>query len=92
MGMSGTALSAAQLNASANTAGTFVYTPTLGTILNAGANQILSVNFSPTDINNFNEVNGVQRLITVTKQRPVLRNCLNLILLFTKQKVLIKII
>ena len=33
----GTALSATQLNATASTPGTFVYTPTAGTVLNAGA-------------------------------------------------------
>ena len=33
----GTALSATQLNATANVPGTFVYTPVAGTVLNAGA-------------------------------------------------------
>ena len=33
----GTALSATQLNATANVPGTFVYTPAAGTVLNAGA-------------------------------------------------------
>jgi hypothetical protein len=41
-------LSAAQLNATANVAGTFVYTPPAGTILQAG-NQTLSALFTPTD-------------------------------------------
>jgi hypothetical protein len=44
----GTPLSAAQLNATANVAGTFVYTPPAGTILQAGS-QTLSVMFTPTD-------------------------------------------
>ena len=43
-----TALSAAQLDATANVAGTFVYTPGPGTVLPAG-NQQLSVAFTPTD-------------------------------------------
>jgi hypothetical protein len=44
----GTALGAAQLDASANVPGTFVYTPAAGTVLNAGL-QTLSVAFTPTD-------------------------------------------
>ncbi len=44
----GTALSAAQLNASANVPGNFVYAPTSGTVLTAG-NQNLSATFTPTD-------------------------------------------
>jgi len=68
----GTALSAIQLNASANVGGTFVYTPTIGTLLNAGANQTLSVDFAPTDGNNYNSVSGVQRLISVTKATPLI--------------------
>ena len=45
----GTALSATQLNATANVPGTFVYTPALGTVLNAGLSQLLHVDFTPTD-------------------------------------------
>ena len=44
----GTALSAAQLNATANVAGTFAYSPAAGAVLTAGA-QMLSVTFTPTD-------------------------------------------
>ncbi|MCF7763615.1 MAG: immunoglobulin domain-containing protein [Verrucomicrobia bacterium] len=43
----GTALSATQLNATANTPGVFTYTPPVGTILNGGALQTLSVAFAP---------------------------------------------
>src|SRR5438046_1561534 len=43
----GTALSATQLNATASVSGTFVYTPAAGTLLTAGANQTLSVTFTP---------------------------------------------
>ncbi|MBX2966255.1 MAG: gliding motility-associated C-terminal domain-containing protein [Cyclobacteriaceae bacterium] len=67
----GTALSATQLNATANTAGTFTYTPAIGTVLNAGANQQLSANFVPSNTNNYNSVNGVTALITVNKANPV---------------------
>ena len=49
----GTALSAAQLNATADVAGTFDYTPALGTILNAGAMQTLKVDFTPDDSDNY---------------------------------------
>jgi hypothetical protein len=45
----GTALGAAQLNASANVPGMFAYTPGAGTILPAGAGQVLSVAFTPAD-------------------------------------------
>ena len=48
----GTVLGATQLNATANVPGTFVYSPVLGTILNAG-NQILSATFTPTDASNY---------------------------------------
>jgi hypothetical protein len=45
----GTALSGTQLNATASVAGTFVYSPAAGTVLNAGAGQTLSVTFTPDD-------------------------------------------
>ena len=51
----GTALSATQLNATADVAGSFIYTPAAGTKLNAGANQTLSVTFTPTDTANYND-------------------------------------
>ena len=44
----GTALSAAQLNASSTVAGTFAYSPAPGTVLPAGS-QTLSVTFTPAD-------------------------------------------
>jgi len=44
----GTALSATQLNASANTAGTYDYNPPSGTVLGLGPHT-LSVTFNPTD-------------------------------------------
>ncbi len=45
----GTALNAAQLDASANAAGTFTYSVAAGTVLNAGNQQALNVTFTPTD-------------------------------------------
>jgi 6-phosphogluconolactonase (cycloisomerase 2 family) len=44
----GTALSATQLNATANTGGSFAYAPPIGTLLNVGT-QTLSVTFTPSD-------------------------------------------
>jgi hypothetical protein len=49
-----TALGGAQLNATSNTAGTFIYTPSVGFVLNAGNAQNLSVTFTPTNTTNFN--------------------------------------
>jgi hypothetical protein len=48
----GTALSAAQLNATSNVAGNFVYVPASGAILSAGL-QSLKANFTPTDATNY---------------------------------------
>ena len=45
----GTALSSAQLDATASVPGTFTYSPAAGTVLGAGAGQALSVTFTPTD-------------------------------------------
>jgi hypothetical protein len=49
----GSALSAEQLDATASVPGTFVYSPAVGTVLQAGVNQTLSVTFTPTDMNGF---------------------------------------
>jgi hypothetical protein len=49
----GTLLSATQLNATANIPGTFTYTPALGAKLNAGSGQTLQVDFTPTDLTNY---------------------------------------
>lgn len=45
----GTPLGPSQLNATANTTGTFVYSPPAGTVLGVGAGQTLSVTFTPDD-------------------------------------------
>ena len=67
----GTALSAAQLNATASVPGTFVYTPAAGAIINAGATQILSVTFTPTDAANYATTTATVSL-TVLKATPVI--------------------
>jgi uncharacterized repeat protein (TIGR03803 family) len=53
---SGTPLTAAQLDATSNVAGTFMYAPPLGTTLPLGNNQILTAFFTPADLSNFNPV------------------------------------
>jgi uncharacterized repeat protein (TIGR01451 family) len=50
----GTALSGAQLNATANTPGSFTYTPAAGTVLTSGNGQNLHASFTPTDTTNYN--------------------------------------
>ncbi len=62
----GTALSATQLNATANVPGTFVYSPAAGTVLAAGAGQSLVVTFNPTDTTDYSSANG-STAITVSK-------------------------
>jgi hypothetical protein len=49
----GSALSTAQLNATASVPGTFVYNPPVGTVLPVGASQALSVTFTPTDTTSY---------------------------------------
>jgi|GEM_PF-1129717 len=62
----GTAVSQTQLNATASVAGTFVYTPPVGTILNAGSSQTLQVAFTPSDAVDYNSASQ-STLLTVTK-------------------------
>jgi hypothetical protein len=66
----GTPLGDAQLNATANVPGTFTYLPAAGTVLDAGANQVLSATFTPADPN----FSGgyVNTAIDVSKAAPVL--------------------
>ncbi|PYJ59783.1 MAG: hypothetical protein DME24_11860 [Verrucomicrobia bacterium] len=70
----GTALSGAQLNATANTTGTFVYNPPAGTVLNAGNGQTLSVTFTPNDTTSFSPatvtvtLNVLKAQLTITAQ------------------------
>jgi hypothetical protein len=66
----GTALSTAQLNATANVAGTFVYTPAAGAVLPAGQ-QTLSVLFTPTDSKTYSSATG-SVTVTVYPATPVI--------------------
>ncbi len=54
----GTALGPAQLDATANVPGTFVYTPAVGTVLSPGQGQALSVTFTPTDTTDYTSTTG----------------------------------
>jgi hypothetical protein len=64
----GTALSATQLNATADVPGTFTYTPASGAVLNAGMHT-LHVDFVPTDAANYTNASK-DVSITVTQVMP----------------------
>ena len=64
----GTALSATQLDATSNVAGTFVYTPAAGTVLKAGS-QTLSVTFTPTNTTEYTTATAIVAL-TVNTSKP----------------------
>ena len=66
----GTALSSSQLNATANVAGTFAYTPAAGTVLNAGA-QTLTATFTPADTSTYSTATATVQL-TVSQASPVI--------------------
>jgi Domain of unknown function (DUF4214)/NHL repeat len=58
----GTALSSAQLNATANVPGTFTYSPAAGAVPDAGS-QTLTATFTPVDRSNFTTVSAMQTLM-----------------------------
>ena len=66
----GTALSATQLDATSNVAGTFVYTPAAGTVLKAGS-QTLSVTFTPTNTTEYTTATAIVAL-TVNTAKPTI--------------------
>ncbi len=71
----GTALTGAQLDATASVAGTFAYSPAAGTVLGAGS-QTLSVTFTPTDTTDYKTATAgttiavAQATPTITWARP----------------------
>jgi uncharacterized repeat protein (TIGR01451 family) len=65
----GTALGGAQLGAAASAAGTWVYSPAAGTVLNAGSGQSLGVAFTPADGTNYNPATATVS-IDVLKATP----------------------
>ena len=72
----GTPLGAMQLDATASTAGTFVYSPASGTVLLAGNGQTLSVTFTPADTVDYTaategvSINVAQAAPTITWATP----------------------
>jgi hypothetical protein len=68
----GTALSGTQLDASSAVAGTFAYTPALGTVLRAGSGQTLSVTFTPTDTTDYATPAAATTTITVNQATPTI--------------------
>ena len=66
----GTALSSAQLNATASVAGTFAYSPSAGTVLNNGQ-QTLQTTFTPTDTAHYTSATASVTL-TVNPATPVI--------------------
>jgi streptogramin lyase len=70
----GTALgTAAQLDATASVPGTFAYNPAAGTVLGAGANQPLSVTFTPADAVHYKTVTA-GTTINVLQATPAFSN------------------
>ncbi len=67
----GTALGAAQLDATTSVAGTFTYSPAAGMLLHAGAGQRLSVTFTPTDSLDYSSATA-SVTINVLKATPTL--------------------
>ncbi len=65
----GTALSATQLDATANVSGKFVYSPTLGTIESTAGNVTLNTTFTPTDSTDYTTATASVTL-TVTATPP----------------------
>jgi hypothetical protein len=68
----GTALSITQLNAVASVAGTYVYNPASGIVLNPGAGQTLHADFTPSDTTNYT-VASMDVTINVTGTLPATR-------------------
>jgi O-glycosyl hydrolase len=66
----GTALGSTQLDATANVAGTYSYSPAAGTLLTVGS-QMLSVTFTPTDTTDYTSATGSVALV-VNKATPTI--------------------
>jgi hypothetical protein len=67
----GTRLSSTQLDATSSIPGSFNYLPAVGTILNAGAGQILAVTFTPNDAANYATADQTT-IIDVAKATPAI--------------------
>jgi hypothetical protein len=66
----GAPLDGAQLNAVSSVAGTYVYTPSVGTHLPVGANQVLTAQFTPTDTAHYT---GASAAVQITVNRAPLQ-------------------
>jgi len=66
----GSALSSTQLDATANVAGTFTYSPSLGTMLNAGTQQLSAV-FIPNDTSDYTTANASVPLLVLPKKTQI---------------------
>src|SRR5690606_30817988 len=67
----GAALDDTQLNAEADVAGLFTYTPAAGTVLEAGTGHPLTVTFIPDDTDNYQPVTA-EVAIDVHKAKPAI--------------------
>ncbi|MGA9071427.1 MAG: hypothetical protein WB424_14275 [Terracidiphilus sp.] len=67
----GTALSATQLDATANVAGSFAYSPAIGTIESTAGSVTLNTTFTPTDSTDYNTATASVTL-TVTQATPTI--------------------
>lgn len=61
----GTPLSDVQLNATSNIAGSYMYIPESGTLLNEGNDQVLSVEFTPLESDSYNKVSSTVNINVV---------------------------
>jgi hypothetical protein len=67
----GTVVDASLFDATASVPGTFTYSPELGSVLNAGAGQTLSVTFTPTDTDTYSSVTQTVT-VDILKATPVI--------------------
>jgi len=72
-----TPLSDTQLNAWSSIAGTYAYTPSSGTILSTGNEQVLSITFTPTDTNTYASVTKTVKINVLTNTPTGLTNSRN---------------
>ena len=68
----GTSLSTTQLNATTDVPGILIYTPAIGTKLNAGANQDIRADFKPNDSIQYNATSKIVKINVIPKIDPVL--------------------
>src|SRR5262249_4006565 len=66
----GTPLSSTQLDATANTAGTFTYSPAAGTILPVATQEALSVPFTPSDTTDYTGATGSTTITVLSSSTP----------------------